>query len=178
MARSRHCHRAIIFYISATTTCATFLISRQWRGGAKSGASAQHCIYYYYNCTTYTGTVYYTLHILTLSLQYKYTLHKQLLITTFVILYQFSSLHGIVFGEHVERSDPESAEKHSKPPNCYPPPSPTIPLPLPPPPSHSPTHHAGVAVICSLLCAVCSVQCAMCGMQCAMCSLQYAVCSV
>ena len=38
----RHCHRAIIFYFSATVTCATFLSSRQWRGGAKSGASAQH----------------------------------------------------------------------------------------------------------------------------------------
>ena len=38
----RHCHRAIIFYFSATATCATFLSSRQWRGGAKTGASAQH----------------------------------------------------------------------------------------------------------------------------------------
>ena len=40
---SRHCHRAIIFYFSATATCATFFSSRQWRSGAKSGASAQHC---------------------------------------------------------------------------------------------------------------------------------------
>ena len=39
---SRHCHRAIIFCFSATATFATFLSSRQWRGGAKSGASAQH----------------------------------------------------------------------------------------------------------------------------------------
>ena len=37
----RHCHRAIIFYFSAT---ATFFSSRQWRGGAKSGANAEHCV--------------------------------------------------------------------------------------------------------------------------------------
>ena len=41
---SRHCHRAIIFCFSATATYATFFSSRQWRGGAKSGASAQHCL--------------------------------------------------------------------------------------------------------------------------------------
>ena len=29
---------------SATATCATLFSSRQWRGGAKSGASAQHCL--------------------------------------------------------------------------------------------------------------------------------------
>ena len=40
---SRHCHRAIIFYFSATATCATFSSSPQWRDGAKSGASVQHC---------------------------------------------------------------------------------------------------------------------------------------
>ena len=44
----RHCHRAIIFYFSATATCATFFSSCQWRGGAKrgakSGASAQQCL--------------------------------------------------------------------------------------------------------------------------------------
>ena len=39
---SHHRHRAIIFYFSATATCATFFSSRQLRGGAKSGASAQH----------------------------------------------------------------------------------------------------------------------------------------
>ena len=38
----RHCHRAIICYISATATCATFFSSHQCRSGAKSGASAQH----------------------------------------------------------------------------------------------------------------------------------------
>ena len=40
---SRHCHRTIIFYFSATATCAAFLSLRRKRGGAKSGASAQHC---------------------------------------------------------------------------------------------------------------------------------------
>ena len=35
-----HRHRAIIFYFSATATCATSFSSRQLRGGAKSGASA------------------------------------------------------------------------------------------------------------------------------------------
>ena len=39
---SRHCHRAIFFYFHATATCATFFSLRQWRGGTKSGASAQH----------------------------------------------------------------------------------------------------------------------------------------
>ena len=38
---SRHCHRAIIFYIIAAATCATFYSSRQWCGGA----SAQHWWY-------------------------------------------------------------------------------------------------------------------------------------
>ena len=42
---SRHCRRAIIFCFSAIAMCATFFSSRQWRAGAKSGASAQHCIY-------------------------------------------------------------------------------------------------------------------------------------
>ena len=46
---SRHCHRAIIFYFSATVTCATFFSYRQWRCGAKRGASAQHCIFYSIN---------------------------------------------------------------------------------------------------------------------------------
>ena len=41
---SRHCHRAIIFCFSATATCANFFSSRQWRSGAKSGASARHCL--------------------------------------------------------------------------------------------------------------------------------------
>ena len=30
------------FYFRATATCATFFSSHKWRGGAKSGASAQH----------------------------------------------------------------------------------------------------------------------------------------
>ena len=38
----RHCHCAIIFYFSATATWATVFSSRQWRGGAKSDANAQH----------------------------------------------------------------------------------------------------------------------------------------
>ena len=41
---SRHCHHAIIYYFSAPTTCATLFSSPQWRGVAKSGASAQHCL--------------------------------------------------------------------------------------------------------------------------------------
>ena len=45
---SRHCHRAIIFYISATAMRATFISSRQWPGGAKSGASAQHWLWGFY----------------------------------------------------------------------------------------------------------------------------------
>ena len=39
---SGHCHRANIFCFSTTATCASFFSSRQWRGGAKSDASAQH----------------------------------------------------------------------------------------------------------------------------------------
>ncbi len=35
---------APFFYLWTTATCATFFSSRQWRGGAKSGASAQHCL--------------------------------------------------------------------------------------------------------------------------------------
>ena len=38
---SRHCHRAIIFYIRATATCATFNSSRQWRSGAVALKVAQ-----------------------------------------------------------------------------------------------------------------------------------------
>ena len=44
---SRHCQSAIIFYFSVTATCTTFFNSRQWRGGAKSGASAQHWRFLY-----------------------------------------------------------------------------------------------------------------------------------
>ena len=36
----RHCHCAIIFYINAPATCATFFSSRQWR--AKSGAGIKN----------------------------------------------------------------------------------------------------------------------------------------
>ena len=39
---SCHFHCVIIFYFRATATCATFFSACQWRGGAKSGASAQH----------------------------------------------------------------------------------------------------------------------------------------
>ena len=43
---SRHCHRAIIFYFSATATCATCFSLRQYLGGGKNGASAQHWLEY------------------------------------------------------------------------------------------------------------------------------------
>ena len=46
---SRHCHRTIIFYFSATATCATFSSSRQWHGGAKSGASAHAALLFILN---------------------------------------------------------------------------------------------------------------------------------
>ena len=42
---SRHWHRAIMFYFSATAMWATVFSSRQRRSGAKSGASAQHCVF-------------------------------------------------------------------------------------------------------------------------------------
>ena len=41
---SRHSHLAITFCCTAIATCATFFSSRQWLGGAKSGASSQHCV--------------------------------------------------------------------------------------------------------------------------------------
>ena len=37
-ANQRH-----FIYFSATARCATFSSSRQWRGAARNGASAQHC---------------------------------------------------------------------------------------------------------------------------------------
>ena len=55
---SRHCHRTIFFTFVPPRRAPPFLLraSAQWRGGVKSGASAQH--WYYFNVVQYTSQFY------------------------------------------------------------------------------------------------------------------------